>query len=66
MFINSLEGIFEFYEYDELLRVSSNTKFSLASKVIENVYRYSSISTVSISAVFDLLQFMIRSYFPPL
>ena len=35
-------------------------------KGTELIYRHSSISAVSISAVFDLTRFIILSYFPPL
>ena len=35
-------------------------------KKVQFVYRHSSISAVSISAVFDLPRFIILSYFPPL
>ena len=39
---------------------------NLTVPLCSTVYRHSSISAVSISTIFDLLQFIILSYFPPL
>ena len=35
-------------------------------EILGSVYRHSSISAVSISTIFNLLWFIILSYFPPL
>jgi hypothetical protein len=49
-------------------RFSSFAQKALFSSYISNflIYRHSSISAVSISAIFDLTRFIIPSYFPPL
>ena len=39
---------------------------NVSKRTHEVKYRHSSISTVSISAIFDLLRFINLSYFPPL
>ena len=53
-------------EGDRQLIPFSRHEYNATSNHGMHLYRHSSISAVSISAIFDLLRFIILSYFPPL
>ena len=65
--IKSLLTFDSFHKYIiwGIFKMRSKRKIDIIQQK-EFLYRHSSISAVSISAVFDLLRFIILSYFPPL